>query len=380
MKNLKRLCTIGLAGLFAFWMFTGCDALANSSCEHTGKWCAGESAHWYEYTCGCPSPDIAELHSDYDEDGDCDVCGYYMGIEPIYTQKAFWNCIEDLRETDIERIETVEYAGSIAPNIRKPIECKTSTLAGDIEVVYIWLKSLQDHAVLLADEECYLPGAGVKIFTVYISESYFTISTTGNNYLNIDGQFYKQDETIPSILGETTTYQFESYYDDAQLYINGEKVKDYSFDLDKLVCIEKGFGIAGELYELSTDIGSLYIYDAKHFIRNDVQYEIIGSFDFSAIFEDFPVNRPDGEFYHVSIVDTHDLFFDKPTEEYFVAGTVITLRMYPLTDVDMIMHINGEPKGNQTGVVGDDGNWIWEYSFVVPAEDIVVTFTFQGGW
>lgn len=46
--------------------------------EHTGEMYSGEEAHWYEYTCGCESPDIAELHYDHDEDGVCDVCKYTM--------------------------------------------------------------------------------------------------------------------------------------------------------------------------------------------------------------------------------------------------------------------------------------------------------------
>ena len=46
--------------------------------EHAGRWLSGEEEHWYEYTCGCPSNDIAELHYDHDEDGLCDACEYVM--------------------------------------------------------------------------------------------------------------------------------------------------------------------------------------------------------------------------------------------------------------------------------------------------------------
>ena len=48
----------------------------SSSCEHTYEWIPSESSHYKQYTCGCPSPDIAELHYDNDENGFCDVCGY----------------------------------------------------------------------------------------------------------------------------------------------------------------------------------------------------------------------------------------------------------------------------------------------------------------
>ena len=44
--------------------------------EHETVWHSNEYAHWYEYLCGCPAPDIAEEHFDGNEDGACDVCGY----------------------------------------------------------------------------------------------------------------------------------------------------------------------------------------------------------------------------------------------------------------------------------------------------------------
>ena len=46
--------------------------------EHTGKWYSGEEAHWYQFTCGCESPDVAELHLDDNGDQKCDICEYIM--------------------------------------------------------------------------------------------------------------------------------------------------------------------------------------------------------------------------------------------------------------------------------------------------------------
>ena len=45
---------------------------------HSGEWRSSEIAHWYQYTCGCESRDIAALHVDDDTDLICDVCGYNM--------------------------------------------------------------------------------------------------------------------------------------------------------------------------------------------------------------------------------------------------------------------------------------------------------------
>ena len=49
-----------------------------SHTEHFGEWQKSETSHFYQYTCGCESQDIAELHSDYDENFLCDICGYVM--------------------------------------------------------------------------------------------------------------------------------------------------------------------------------------------------------------------------------------------------------------------------------------------------------------
>ena len=92
MKGLKRLLTIGLAGLLMLGTFAGCDLLeglsnnsqsGSSSCEHTYEWVGSEGGHQKVYTCGCEYPDIVELHSDNNSDYVCDICGWPMdGILP----------------------------------------------------------------------------------------------------------------------------------------------------------------------------------------------------------------------------------------------------------------------------------------------------------
>jgi hypothetical protein len=57
-----------------------CDACgyAMPGHEHTVIAHGGATTHWFEYACGCPSPNLAELHSDSDGNLICDVCGYAM--------------------------------------------------------------------------------------------------------------------------------------------------------------------------------------------------------------------------------------------------------------------------------------------------------------
>ena len=61
--------------------FTSCDLFVDfssdgsPSCEHTYEWLCGKQTHQKVYTCGCPTPDIAELHTDADVNYICDICG-----------------------------------------------------------------------------------------------------------------------------------------------------------------------------------------------------------------------------------------------------------------------------------------------------------------
>ena len=273
--------------------------LDDTHTEHTCEWVGSEGGHQKVYTCGCYSPAIQELHRDNNSDYKCDVCGWLMAetLPEAPIEISYFDIIEELQITDIQIIETVEYAGSVAPYVRDPIEYKTSTLAEDVETVYTWLKSLQGTLTKIADEEAQLAGAGTKIFIIYTAQNYCTISDVGRNYLNISGGFYEQEGETPEIVGETVTYKFESYYDEADLLINGENVKDYTFDFDKLICIEKDFETSGTPYKLVASCGVLCLYDEKHFIRNGVQYEIISEFDFSQIFNEFPANGSNDIFY-----------------------------------------------------------------------------------
>ena len=75
--------------------------------KHTGRWGCGEEAHWYEYTCGCPSNDIAELHYDHDNDGLCDACAYMVGV------KQYYSLMMNAPELLYEELKHTYYAGEI---------------------------------------------------------------------------------------------------------------------------------------------------------------------------------------------------------------------------------------------------------------------------
>ena len=104
---MKRSLAIFLTIYLSLICFTGCEFLSFSSCEHTYEWACYEQTHQKIYTCGCLTPDIAEMHIDSDENYVCDICKYEMelpasqGLEFVknsngtnYAVKSIGNCTD----------------------------------------------------------------------------------------------------------------------------------------------------------------------------------------------------------------------------------------------------------------------------------------------
>ena len=73
---MKKLIAIILIILCNIVIFSACSTKSHS--KHYYSWVITEEGHFKEFQCGCPSPDIFELHLDSDHNGKCDVCGYQI--------------------------------------------------------------------------------------------------------------------------------------------------------------------------------------------------------------------------------------------------------------------------------------------------------------
>ena len=86
---MKRLL-ITLFALALIFSFASCETINNvydavldafttdsteEHDEHTFEYVDLGACHFKQFTCGCPSPEIAEMHYDFDEDEICDACG-----------------------------------------------------------------------------------------------------------------------------------------------------------------------------------------------------------------------------------------------------------------------------------------------------------------
>lgn len=75
---MKKLISMLLCLCLSLF-FVGCNHTGNTEhTEHTFEWVINEQTHVKKYTCGCPSPDIAELHVDNNSDKICDICEFIL--------------------------------------------------------------------------------------------------------------------------------------------------------------------------------------------------------------------------------------------------------------------------------------------------------------
>lgn len=72
--------------IFSTFMLIGCNG---ENHEHTFKYISYEETHFKQYTCGCPSSEIIELHSDSDIDFICDICAYSLK-EPEFIDCTYY--------------------------------------------------------------------------------------------------------------------------------------------------------------------------------------------------------------------------------------------------------------------------------------------------
>lgn len=95
---------------------------------HTYKWITTEETHFKQYTCGCSSPDVVEAHLDEDGDLCCDVCNYVFsvcGLPEVKLLSAYEPWIETLTAEDVAKVRTVFEYVSVAPGNLKTIESST---------------------------------------------------------------------------------------------------------------------------------------------------------------------------------------------------------------------------------------------------------------
>lgn len=138
---MKKLLTLSFC-LLCVIALVACDNIFKEEHQHTYDYICNEDTHQKVYTCGCPSPDIAEEHCNYDADLYCDICGYFLDPDRVSTYlptEEEW--LNFVTEEDIVNIRTIRYGTSLGTGRLK--EVRTVTDSEDIYKILASFRAIE---------------------------------------------------------------------------------------------------------------------------------------------------------------------------------------------------------------------------------------------
>jgi len=313
-----------------------------------------------------------ELKTDYDFDLTITVDDYSQTVRIIVVESTendgdhgdenlsefYFDVINLLEISDIQKVETKAYSGSIAPNHRPPVENKVSTHGTDIGAVYTWLKNLENNITPIADQE--ISGGSSVCLSVYTSLGVLNIWQDSDKNLLIGEDYYSQTNTMPVIAGETVTYSFDSYHNDADYLLGEVALGTVTLDFEEIICKISDEVFTEVKYKINVDFGKLTVYDSKHFMRNGVIYEIVSDHSFPEL--DLPIL--DAQLGFTSTLERgddisiHTAYFkvDIPYTTYYTVAATSPIRIYNQLLENGSLYQSGE------SVALPKGTWYFEVS------------------
>ena len=208
----------------------------------------------------------------------------------------FFDIQKSLTLADIQSVILTDCSGSTIDTYLRPYEHKYSTKPEDIEAIFDWLKSLNNHTLTeVTEQETNVEGGSSKILTVNTRLGKFKLTESAGAYLHVwDKHFAARNCRMPDIVGEDITLRFD-YSIDTQLNLNkwGEPSATYDLKLSEIT-----FKLAKRSYDemldvgfmLHQDVGAFKLFSPKLFYHESSgsYYEITGDKDFSEIFDSNP--------------------------------------------------------------------------------------------
>ncbi len=251
--------------------------------EHTGTWIQNEATHYYQYTCGCPSPDIAELHINYDADLLCDVCGYNMSEQLLTPTNYFlrnqagceW--LNEITAEDIAEIKIISEAVGVAPGTPKNISSSTDeTVIARIFEEYYWL----DTTPISKMEGQIAGGGGVTVKFILKDGTAKYLFINNGNYCDTNGNYFDLLDTPNFDGGDNVTkaYGFITYIGTGTVY-DGNNNSICEIPIDELEFIITGYDFGlfanGYDYYINTEFAKLYFVKFEIFASEDGGDELV---------------------------------------------------------------------------------------------------------
>ena len=342
--------------------------------EHTGKWYMNEEIHFYEYTCGCPSPDIAEFHLDGDGDEKCDICGYVMQEPPtnyFLRNQAGCEWLNEITAEDIEEIKIInEYVG-VAPGNLKNIERSTDeAVIARIFEDYYWL----DTAPISKMEGQICGGAAVTAKFILKNGLVKTLYINNGNYCDANGNYFELLKTPQFKVDDNAlkAYGFITYIGTGTVYDkDNNPVCEIPMGELEFVGVDAEIDLADNpvKYIVEAEFGNLYFLSGEYFYieSNDaVYYRLIGkNLDELIAYATAPE-------YTLTMNDEDWLY--EPLKSAYKAGDVVAVKIGKAFDLGYLFFVNGE-RIYQSG----EGREFWEFTFTMPNCNVVIDFkTYDG--
>ena len=267
---------------------SGFYVLKEEEHEHTGEWYRNEEIHFYEYTCGCETKDVAELHLDGDSNGLCDICSYQMVAEGNHFIRnqagAEWLC--EITAEDIAEIKMISGGGGPLPPVSKThiFSSLNDAVISSIFEEYYWLDSKP-----VFEESTQIDDGGYFIvqFILNNGETKQLYFINGDFYHDGKGNYFELVR-LPVFRDGTnfvTRYGFERQYNPCQIHLIDEtpvcEIPLSEFEFTELTeDIYLNNEIPTHYFELHGE--RVYFIRGEYFYIGDnrsVYYQLIGNLD-----------------------------------------------------------------------------------------------------
>ena len=351
--------------------------------EHTYDFVCNEHTHQKVFTCGCPSPDIAEEHINYDADLNCDICGYHMvelstPTNCFLRNQAGAEWLNEITADDILEVKIISEAVGVAPGAFKDISKSVDeAVIARIFEDYYWLDISP-----ISREEGEIDGGGCVTVTFTLKDgSDKELFINNGNYRDTIGNYFELLYTPKFKDGENFTSRcgFISYRKNGVLYtadsINTEPFVVCEIPIDELefLAVVDDIYLAGNTvrYIFETEFGNLCFVSEEYFYMegdSSVYYQLLEkNLD---EFIPYPI-LPD--YYSLTMNNEEWLYED--LEPAYKAGETVSVKIKSATDLGFLLFVNGErvmPELN-------DNYEYWEFVFTMPDKDVVIDFkTYDG--
>ncbi len=200
--------------------------------------------------------------------------------------------------TTADKVTLRKYPGSLAPGTTF-ITTITSSAQEDIDTVLEYISELTLTEISASEGE--VAGGGATVLTFYTSQGdAYTLSEGAKKYHYRNRKYYVANVSIPEFSSGEITYNFLSYSQECQLFIDSIFVAEYHIPFEtmelKELSSENGFNEAyfdalDRGYVIKFDAGELRVFSAnlvgyKSGRENGEEryFEIVGNVDFAEIF------------------------------------------------------------------------------------------------